>query len=78
MKNALRKSLCKDVSPGQLNSATLSTSQRLITNVTEKILRVPWTQRRTNADIRNELEVPEGWLLNTAYWRKVLWSHKEA
>ena len=30
-----------------------------------------WTQRRTNADIRNELEVPEGWLLNTVYRRKL-------
>ena len=30
-----------------------------------KILRVSWTQRRTNAPIKNELEVPEGWLLST-------------
>ena len=59
-----------DVSPGQLNNATLSTSQRL-SSCYRKILHVPWTQRRTNADIRNELEVPEGWLLNTGYRRKL-------
>ena len=36
-----------------------------------KILRVTWTQRRTNADMRNELEVPEGLLLNIVYRRKL-------
>ena len=36
-----------------------------------KILQVSWTQRRTNASIRNELEVPEGWLLNSIYRQKL-------
>ena len=37
---------------------------------------MPWTQRRTNADIRNELELPEGWLLNTVYrWKLKFFGH---
>ena len=30
-----------------------------------------WTQRRTNASVTNELEVPEAWQLNAAYKRKL-------
>ena len=36
-----------------------------------KVLRISWTQRRSNADIRKDLNIEEDWLLKTIKKRKL-------